>query len=163
MSTIIFLLCSHDEVVWWASPRETNETYWDQFQFLMDFQPENLITYIKNVDANNKYHVLSISKQKTRKGFQSNKVHFSWLWHTWCWCSAKSSMLTWLLILISCYGSTVIFPCTCVTPDSNLTKISHSCLTSDTLFSWIFHPFVIGITRIPHYCVILIFLSDSWC
>ena len=32
------------------------------------------------------------------------------------------------------YGPTVIFPCTCVTPDSNLTKISHSCLTSDTLF-----------------------------
>ena len=115
MSTIIFLLCSHVEEVWWASPRETNETYWDQFQFLMGFQPENLITYI-NVDANNKYHVLSISKQKTRKGFQSNKVHFSWLWHTWCWSSAKSPMLTWPpntnFMLISLtqhdYGPTVI-------------------------------------------------------
>lgn len=42
----------------------------------MDYQPENLITYIKNVDANNKYQVLSISKQNQGKVFRVTKYTF---------------------------------------------------------------------------------------
>ena len=94
-STTIFLLCSHVEVVWWASPHETNETYWDQFLFQYRCQSENLITYITNVNANNKYHVLSISKQKT-KVFKVTKHTFHDCDIVETWCNAKSLMASFI-------------------------------------------------------------------